>query len=230
MVDEFVTLVEIDWKSAIIALVVALSFSVAFWKLLIELGKLLGIKTKRQQDRELLMDTVQNLSDLQRQHSLDIQNFKDLYNKSVEDAIKHDNLIRSDLKSFSDEIKGTMSGLIEQMNTYNENRKHDRAQSFAIQKELTDNIKSIGTKGDQRDAQISALMLGNMELLGDKIDQRFSRYVSLGGIPENEVDEFDGIFAAYKALKGNHKREEKYKYVKNHMRVIPVESKLKVDE
>ena len=228
--DEIVTLVEIDWKSAIIALVLGLSFAVGFWKLLIECGKLLGIKTKRQQDRELLLNTVKNLSDLQRQHSLDMQNFKDLHDKGVEQSIKHDNLIRSDLKSLSDEIKGTMSDLKEQMNTYSENRVHDRAQSFEIQKELTDNIKSINTKGDRRDEQIAALMLGSMELLGDKIDQRFSRYVALDGIPENEVEEFDGIFAAYKALNGNHKREEKYKYVKNHMKVIPIEAKIKNDE
>ncbi|MBC5688218.1 hypothetical protein H8S37_04650 [Mediterraneibacter sp. NSJ-55] len=73
-------------------------------------------------------------------------------------------------------------------------------------------------------------MFGSMELLGDKIDQRFSRYISLDGIPENEVEEFEGIYAAYKKLGGNHKREEKYKYVKQHLKVIPVVSKLKQEE
>ena len=62
-----------------------------------------------------------------------------------------------------------------------------------------------------------------MELLGDKIDQKFSRYVSLNGIPETEVDEFNGLYAAYKGLGGNHKREEKYNYVKEHMKIIPME-------
>lgn len=121
------------------------------------------------------------------------------------------------------EVRDAIKQLNNQMEQYNENRVHDRAQSFEIQKQLNE-------RSDDRDKKIEALMLGSMELLGDKIDQRFSRYVSLDGIPENEVEEFDGIFAAYKALNGNHKREEKYKYVKNHMRVIPIESKLKIDE
>lgn len=77
-----------------------------------------------------------------------------------------------------------------------------------------------------RDKQIEALMCGNKELLGDTIDQRYSKYISLGGIPENEVAEFDDIYIAYKGLNGNHTRDTKYQYVKNHLPVIPVETKL----
>ncbi len=221
--DEIVTLVEIDWKSVIIALVLALGFIVALLKALEYLAEKFGIETKKQRDHKLLIQTSQNLTALQEQHTKDIKEFKDSQTENVNQSIRHDEIIKEELKSFIDEIRSSIVSLTNQMNQYSENRIHDREQSFEIQRQLN-------KRSDDRDKKIEALMLGNMELLGDKIDQRFSRYVALDGIPENEVEEFDGIFAAYKALNGNHKREEKYKYVKNHMKVIPVEAKIKIDE
>lgn len=221
--DEIVTLVEIDWKSVIIALVLALGFVVALLKALEYLAEKFGIETKQQRDHKLLIQTSQNLTALQEQHTKDIKEFKDSQTENVNQSIRHDEIIKEELKSFIDEIRSSIVSLTNQMNQYSENRIHDREQSFEIQRQLN-------KRSDDRDKKIEALMLGNMELLGDKIDQRFSRYVALDGIPENEVEEFDGIFAAYKALNGNHKREEKYKYVKNHMKVIPVEAKIKIDE
>jgi hypothetical protein len=103
-----------------------------------------------------------------------------------------------------------------------------------IEKELSgliDEIKNeIHSYEVSRDKQIAALMCGSKELLGDTIDQRYSRYISLGGIPENEVAEFDDIYVAYKGLNGNHTRDTKYSYVKNHLPVIPVETKLVVKD
>lgn len=221
--DEIVTLVEIDWKSVIIALVLALGFVVALLKALEYLAEKFGIETKKQRDHKLLIQTSQNLTALQKQHTKDIKEFKDSQTENVNQSIRHDEIIKEELKVFIDEIRSSIVSLTNQMNQYSENRIHDREQSFEIQRQLN-------KRSDDRDKKIEALMLGNMELLGDKIDQRFSRYVALDGIPENEVEEFDGIFAAYKALNGNHKREEKYKYVKNHMKVIPVEAKIKIDE
>lgn len=221
--DEIVTLVEIDWKSVIIALVLALGFIVALLKALEYLAEKFGIETKKQRDHKLLIQTSQNLTALQEQHTKDIKKFKDSQTENINQSIRHDEIIKEELKSFIDEIRPSIVSLTNQMNQYSENRIHDREQSFEIQRQLN-------KRSDDRDKKIEALMLGNMELLGDKIDQRFSRYVALDGIPENEVEEFDGIFAAYKALNGNHKREEKYKYVKNHMKVIPVEAKIKIDE
>ena len=221
--DEIVTLVEIDWKSVIIALVLALGFVVALLKALEYLAEKFGIETKKQRDHKLLIQTSQNLTALQEQHTKDIKEFKDSQTENVNQSIRHDEIIKEELKVFIDEIRSSIVSLTNQMNQYSENRVHDREQSFEIQRQLN-------KRSDDRDKKIEALMLGNMELLGDKIDQRFSRYVALDGIPENEVEEFDGIFAAYKALNGNHKREEKYKYVKNHMKVIPVEAKIKIDE
>ncbi|MCI8661520.1 MAG: hypothetical protein HFG54_14965 [Lachnospiraceae bacterium] len=69
-------------------------------------------------------------------------------------------------------------------------------------------------------------MCGSKELLGAEIDKRYREYIALNGIPESEVSEFDDIFNAYKGLMGNHTRDTKYNYVKNHLTIIPVETKL----
>ena len=182
-----------------------------------------GIKTKSDLDHELLIKTSQNLATLQDQHIKDMDEFKKRQEENVAQSITHDEKIRNELQAFTTEVRDAIDRLNAQMKQYNDNRVHDRAQSFEIQRQLNE-------RSDDRDKKIEALMLGSMELLGDKIDQRFSRYVALDGIPENEVEEFDGIFAAYKGLGGNHKRAEKYRYVKDHMKVIPVESKLKTDK
>lgn len=78
--------------------------------------------------------------------------------------------------------------------------------------------------------EIEALMCGCKELLGAEIDKRYREYIALKGIPESEVNEFDDIFAAYKGLNGNHSRDTKYNYVKNHLTVIPVETKLVINK
>ena len=221
--DEMQTLLDLDLSTVALGLVGILVVLVLILSKLDFLKKFFGIKTKSDIERELLEQTSRGLSELQQQHMNDMKEFREKQNENVEQSIRHDERIRNDLAVFISEMRDSIESLTEQMNQYAENRVHDREQSREIQRQLNE-------RSDDRDKKIEALMLGNMELLGDKIDQRFSKYVALDGMPENEVEEFDGIFAAYKALNGNHKREEKYKYVKNHMKVIPVESKLKIDE
>lgn len=218
--DEMQTLLDLDLSTVALGIVGLLVALVLILSKLDFLKKFFGIKTKSDIEHELLIQTSQNLTKLQNQHAKDMEEFQNKQDESVTQSIRHDERIRSDLQEFTTEVRDAIKQLNEQMEQYNENRVHDRAQSFEIQKQLND-------RSDDRDKKIEALMLGSMELLGDKIDQRFSRYVALDGIPENEVEEFDGIFAAYRGLGGNHKRAEKYKYVKEHMKVIPVESKLK---
>ena len=221
--DEMQALLDLDLTTVALGIVGILVVLVLILSKIDFLKNFFGIKTKSDVEHELLVQTSQNLDSLQNQHVKDMEEFRNRQAENVAQSIKHDERIRDDLQAFMTEVRDAIKQLNNQMKQYNENRVHDRAQSFEIQKQLNE-------RSDDRDKKIEALMLGSMELLGDKIDQRFSRYVSLDGIPENEVEEFDGIFAAYKALNGNHKREEKYKYVKNHMKVIPIESKLKIDE
>lgn len=171
-----------------------------------------GIETKsmreKRENKELLKTTAENLAALQAKHTTDEETF------------------RKDLNDYMKESREDRRALHEEMKQYSENRIADRQQSFQIQKELTDSIKEI-TKGQcERDGRIAALMEGSKELLGDTIDQRYDKYIALGGIPQNEVDEFDAIYNAYRGLKGNHGRQTKYEYVKKHLAVLPVKTEI----
>ena len=148
-----------------------------------------------------------------------IKDLKDVQMKAINKSIEEDTKIEKELFAFMEEMR-------EEIKTFTNNRLHDREHSIEIQKELNNSIKAVAAGQKTRDMQIEALMCGTKELLGNAIDERYTRYVSLKGIPENEVDDFDDIYVAYRKLHGNHGRETKYNYVKKHLPVIPVETKL----
>lgn len=205
-------LTQYNWFVVVSAIIVAM-LAFKFLSDLFEwFVKKFGIETKsmreKRESKELLKTTAENLAALQTKHTTDEETFR----KNLNDYMKES---REDRKALHAEMK-----------QYSENRIADRKQSFQIQKELTDSIKEIVNGQEDRDKQISALMEGSKELLGDTIDQRYDKYISLGGIPQNEVDEFDAIYNAYKGLKGNHGRETKYKYVKEHLPVLPVKTEV----
>lgn len=161
----------------------------------------LGLETKwmrqKREEHELLLRTSKNLSALQDKHQED-----------VKQSIAHDKRIQENLSTFITEIKVSME----------ETKKE--------QKELTDAIKSVTDADIYRDKQIDALTVANRELLADKINQKYQRYISLEGIPEDELEEFTSLHAAYNGVGGNHNGDAKYNYVIEHLRVIPVETKL----
>lgn len=105
-----------------------------------------------------------------------------------------------------------------------------REQSMDIQKDLKDSIELL-TKADvDRSSQIESLMVGTKELLGDTIDQKYEKYIRLGGIPSDEVDEFNSVYDAYRGLKGNHNREKKYEYVMNNLPIMPITTLYNTDK
>lgn len=148
-----------------------------------------------------------------------IKELAELHKKDIKLANDNEKKIQSELASFMDEVKADIK-------QFTQNRIHDRGQSLEIQKELKDSIKTIVDSQNDRDNQIGALMCGTKELLGNTIDELYEKYINLEGIPQNEVDEFDSIYDAYSGLNGNHGRETKYKYVKEHLPVIPVRTEL----
>lgn len=178
-----------------------------------------GLETKwmrkRREESELLKQTAKSLTILQEHHE-----------KDVHESDEHDRQIKDDLNIFMDEMRRVISKTQNEIKQFAENRISDRKQSLNIQEELTTSIKSLSDNEKTRGKQIEALMCGSKELLGAEIDKRYREYISLHGIPESEVSEFDDIFMAYKGLMGNHSRDIKYDYVKNHLPVIPVETKL----
>lgn len=185
------------------------------------IGKL-GIETKwmraRREEHNLLVQTSQSLADLKKQH-----------NHDVEESNTHDKNIKKELSAFMSEIKSSVSETQSEIKQFAENRISDRQQSLEIQKELTDSIKSIVAYNSSKDKQIDNLMAAQREVLADKINEKYKCYISIKGIPEDEVDEFTNLHAAYKGVGGNHSGDAKYEYCMNHLEVIPVETKLLMD-
>ncbi len=163
---------------------------------------------QRREDHELLIKTSQNLALLQ------------------EKSEKDDHGLEVALETFMDEVRDSFDKVNQKFEESESKQMQRKEQSLEIQRNLTDSIKELVDVQKENSEQISALMCGSKELLGNTIDERYEKYIELQGIPQNEVDEFDSIYEAYKGLNGNHGRRTKYEYVKNHLPVIPTKTTL----
>lgn len=211
--DELKQLIEINWSYVIISLILLLICTKLVWTLLDWLlFEKLGIETRkmkqRREERELLMNTVKlsqktasDLEDFQKKHAEDEKQFRDNLNDYIEES-------RLDRKVIHDEMK-----------EFTNNRNNDRIQSIEIQKELKDSISA-------RDVQINSLVVANKEMLAEKINEKYKYYISIGGIPEDEYDEFVSMHKAYKGLGGNHHGDAKFQYCIDHLTIIPVKTNL----
>lgn len=174
---------------------------------------------KRREDHELLLKTIQGLNALQDKHEED-----------VSQSIRHDKLIKDNLAKSVREIQKSIEETQSDIKHFSENRMHDREQSIQIQKGLTQSIQAIVDSNASRDNQIDALMAAQRESLADRINQKYKYYISVKGIPEDEVDEFTNLHLAYKGVGGNHSGDTKYDYCIRHLPIIPVEVKLVLPE
>ena len=66
-------------------------------------------------------------------------------------------------------------------------------------------------------------------MLAEKINEKYKYYLSIGGGPEDERDEFISLHDADKGVGGNHNGDAKFEYCTNHLPIIPVETKLVFD-
>ena len=222
--DELKQLMEINWWYVITALVALLLFVKLVWSLIDWLFfEKLGIETRKMKQRrqdsqllkttaelakatsELAKTTAENLDKLQERHTKDEEEFRENLNNYIEES-------RKDRKTLHDE-----------MTKFANNRVDDRQQSLEIQKELKDSISA-------RDVQIESLIVANKEMLAEEINKKYKHYISIGGIPEDEYDEFTSLHDAYNGVGGNHHGDAKFQYCINHLPIIPVETKLVYDE
>lgn len=213
--DNVEKLATIDWWYVILAIILLLVAVKSVWSLLDWLFiEKLGIKTKKMRQREqesqqlkttteLAKTTADNLDKLQKRHCKDEEEFRNSLNNYMKES-------REDRKALHKEMKA-----------YSDNRINDRRQSLEIQKELKDSIAS-------RDTQINALMDANKEALAAKINEKYKHYIAIGGIPEDEYDEFVGLHSAYKGVGGNSHGDAKFQYCMEHLPIIPVDIKLVV--
>ena len=222
--DQIEALFSVDWKSVIIAIFIALfSFQITIRLFQWLLFDFFGIETKamrqRKEEHRLLLQTANDLKELSMQHKEDVR-------KSIE----HDQKIQNNLDNCMTEIKMSLEETQVSIRKFTENRIHDREQSFAIQKELTESMTKISDSNNIRDEQLNDIVWSQKESLADRINQKYKHYLSIKGIPEDEVDEFVSLHSAYKKIGGNHHGDAKFNYCMEHLPIIPVEVKLKYDK
>lgn len=92
------------------------------------------------------------------------------------------------------------------------------------QTEMTNAITELTKSAEQRTEQINALMVACKELLASDLNEKYKRYIALEYIPEDEFDEFNNEYVAYRGCKGNSTIEKKYNYCIDHIPVKAVES------
>lgn len=125
-------------------------------------------------------------------------------------------------------------------------KKHDKDESELEQRELkleerlslfidetrdviksqTDTIKRVVDDNCKKGGQIDSLIAANKEMLAEKINEKYKHYISIGGIPEDEYDEFVSMHKAYNGVGGNSHGDAKFEYCMEHLPIIPVETKL----
>lgn len=219
VMNEIIELTNVDFSSIFISVFIILISVKAIVSLFEWVINKLGLETKwmrrKREEHELLLQTSQNLADLRNQH-----------NHDVEESNIHDENIKEELSIFMKEIKSSVEKTQLEIKQFTENRVNDRKQSLEIQRELKDSIKSIVTYNSSKDRQIDNLMAAQREVLADKINEKYKYYISIKGIPEDEVDEFANLHTAYKGVGGNHSGDTIYEYCINHLQVIPVKTKL----
>lgn len=210
---ELKQLAQIDWWNIFIAIILILVCVKFIWSLFDWLFvEKLGVETKKMRQRrleqeelktttELAKTTAKNLDKLQVKHCKDEEEFRGNLNNYMEES-------RKDRKALHDE-----------MTKFANNRINDRKQSLQIQKELKDSIAI-------RDTQIKSLVVANKEMLAEKINEKYKNYISIGGIPADEYDEFVALHKAYNGVGGNHHGDAKFEYCIEHLPIIPVETKL----
>ena len=141
------------------------------------------------------------------------------------------------------EFEGDMRNFDKTLNTINkeynklekEMKKNDKKLSKLksveeTKKEYENSTNEYEKSIDKRDKQIEKIITTQKETLADRINQKYKFYLSKNGIPEDEVDEFISLHAAYKSVGGNHSGDAKFNYCMDHLPLIPVDVKLKYDD
>ena len=204
--EELKQLAQIDWWYVFVAVCLLLFCIKAIWSLFDWLlFEKLGVETKkmkqRRQESELLKATAAGLNALEKKHD------------------KEESELKSCLTTFIEETRNTIKAQDES------NRKHWE-ESKQIRKELTDTIKELADDNQKKCEQIGSLIIANKEMLAEKINEKYKYYISIGGIPEDEYDEFVNMHKAYNGVGGNHHGDAKFEYCMEHLPIISVETKL----
>lgn len=220
--SEIVELTKIDFVSVFIAVFAILVGVKAIVSLFEWVVSKLGLETKwmrqKREEHDLLVQTSKGLVELQKKHENDT---------GISD--EHDQKLEESLNTFMKEVRELILTTQEEVKKFYKNREHDREQSREIQKQLTESIQSIVEHNEVKDQQMDCLTEAQREVLADKINDKYKHYLQIQGIPEDEVDEFVSLHKAYKGVGGNHSGDAKFEYCMNHLPILSVETKLKLE-
>ena len=98
------------------------------------------------------------------------------------------------------------------------------------EKEFRERLDEHIDDGKEDRKKIDSLITAQKEMLAEKINEKYKYYLSIKGIPEDEYDEFVTLHTAYNGVGGNHHGDAKFEYCINHLPIIPVETKLIIEE
>lgn len=139
---------------------------------------------------------------------------------------REDHTLLLEMKEALDDSYIDREAIHKEMKTYSDNRVEDRKQSLKIQEELKDSIQRISDSACKNNDQIRYLVQAQKEILAEKINEKYKYYLSIDGIPADEYDEFVSLHKAYNDVGGNHHGDAKFEYCINHLKVLPVKTKL----
>lgn len=201
------------------------------------IGKPFKWVKKKNEDHELLLNLSKRFTKLEDKHKTDMEisdnndkEIKECLDNFIKESSERNEKVRKELSESVNEIKESVKKIYSDNISYRDKSREIRSGMDKKIQNVDNKIQKVIDTYTDRDNLIKAIAEGNKELLGDKIDQKFEKYVKLHGIPSNEVDEFNSLCQAYFALNGNHNRKTKYDHVKKRMKVIPVETNLILDE
>ena len=198
MVGDVQALFTIDYKNLIIGILLITTAILAVWKFWEEIQKRTGIETKwgrsRREQSEMITNTASDLAALQKKHDAD------------------ETELKLALQSFINETKSENALLMAEMKQYADNRIHDRAQSFQIQKELTDaqkdlrdlvhtmsiKLDELKTETENRFSDAAEKQNKRVQAeIKDKIAQSYRHYNAVKKINHMELEALEDLIVTY---------------------------------
>ena len=195
--DNLTAVFEIDFKSVVIGVFTVVMAFVFIYELGKKILNILGIEFKAQrakrEDHEKLLQNISDIANLSKHHE--------------EDAARIQ-------KQFDDFMLEMRNEII----SFNNNRVHDRAQSFQIQKELTDAQVSISNSVDNIFNKITELRQETNERFNaneekenkrvqadikDRIAQYYRHYNSVKRISSMELEALEELITSYELHGGD---------------------------
>lgn len=210
--DAIKELLKLDYVAVILAIFVIMAGIIAIYTIVGKFSEIIGKPVKwykkNKDDHKLVCEHTKAIQEMTEKHAQD-----------KEEVIEHNRKMQEQLLLFVDEMRN-------EVKTFTNNRVNDRKQSLQIQEKLTNSIKELADANILKDKQIDSLIVAQKEMLAEKINEKYKYYLSIGGVPEDERDEFISLHDAYKGVGGNHNGDAKFEYCINHLPIIPVETKL----